>query len=200
VNSTGEGSTDVSMLPAGFDGAVEAFRKDRRRPGKRSQAMRTAVVAAILCLPAIGVVADETDDRVAVVQRLDDFFEALSDSDVERMRAMMTPDGVLFGYRETPEGLQVIRRTHTEFLDSLANSETRMVERIWNPEVMLEGRLATVWTPYDVYRDGIFSHCGTNNFSMLKTDDGWIIAGVVYSMQVDDCGESPLGPFTDDRR
>jgi hypothetical protein len=52
--------------------------------------------------------------------------------------------------------------------------------------------------PYDVYIDGRFSHCGVNNFSMLRSDDGWIIAGVVYSILVEDCGESPLGPYRGD--
>jgi hypothetical protein len=29
----------------------------------------------------------------------------------------------------------------------------------------------------------------------LKTDDGWVITGVVFSIKTDDCAESPLGPF-----
>ena len=156
--------------------------------------------AFFLCLVSSGLVADEAKDREAVVELLDDFFEAIAAGEFERMRTMMTPDGILYGYREAEDGPQIIRRTHAEFIDSLASAEARMVERIWDPEVMVEDRLATVWTPYDVYRDGVFSHCGTNNFSMLKTGDGWVIAGVVYSMRVDDCEESPLGPFRDDDR
>ena len=162
--------------------------------------MTRLLIVLVMLMPVTTVVADESEDHRAVIQLLDDFFEAIKTGDFERMRTMMTPDGILYGYRETTDGPQVFRRTHTEFIDSLASAEARMVERIWDPEVMLEGRLATVWTPYDVYRDGAFSHCGTNNFSMLKTDDGWVIAGVVYSMQVEGCGESPLGPYRDDNR
>ena len=162
--------------------------------------MTRLLIMLVMLMPITTVMADETEDHKAVIQLLDDFFDAIKAREFERMRTMMTPDGILYGYREATDGLQVVRRTHTEFIDSLASAEARMVERIWAPEVMLEGRLATVWTPYDVYRDGVFSHCGINNFSMLKTDDGWVIAGVVYSMQLDDCEESPLGPYRDDHR
>ena len=75
------------------------------------------------------------------------------------------------------------------------NVQGELVERFWEPRVMVYGRLATVWTPYDFHVDGAFSHCGINNFSMLQTDDGWKITGVVFSIEVENCEESPLGPF-----
>ena len=54
--------------------------------------------------------------------------------------------------------------------------------------------LATVWTPYDFYLNGEFSHCGRNSFSLIRDDDGWRIASVTYSMLRESCESSPLGP------
>lgn len=156
----------------------------------------TLVLAALLAPHLLA--ADETADRKAVIGVIDAFFESMTARDVDRMRSLMTPDGILYGYRETDDGLQIIRPTHADYLDNLANGDSRLVERYWDPEIMLSGRLATIWTPYDLYADGNFSHCGINNFSMLKADDGWIITGVVFSMQSENCPESPLGPFSDE--
>lgn len=58
-----------------------------------------------------------------------------------------------------------------------------------------EDRVAVVWTPYDLFIDEEFSHCGIDNFNFLKIDDGWKITGIVFSMKQDDCPESPLGPL-----
>ena len=154
---------------------------------------RILLLAAVLLVNS-QVSADDDAERAAVIEVIDAFFESMTERDVERMRTLMTPDGVLYGYRETDEGLQLIRPTHGEYLENLANGEGRPVERYWDPEIMVSGRLATIWTPYDFHIDGQFSHCGINNFSMLKTDAGWVITGVVFSIQSDNCPESPLGP------
>ncbi len=148
----------------------------------------------MLCMPLAGA-TDEAADKDAVLQLVTDFFDAMTARNVERMRAMMTVDGIIYGYRETDEGLQIIRPTHSAYLESLATGEGRLVERFWDPRILVESRLATVWTPYDFHVDGKFDHCGINNFSLLKTDDGWIITGVVFSIEIESCGESPLGPL-----
>jgi len=66
-------------------------------------------------------------------------------------------------------------------------------ERIWNPEVRVHGSIATVWAPYDFWVDGKFSHCGVDAFDLIKTPDGWKIAGGVFTMEAK-CEPSPLGP------
>jgi hypothetical protein len=138
--------------------------------------------------------ADAGADREAVIQVVVDFFDAMTDRDVARMQSLMTADGMIYGYREGEDGTAVIRLSHQEYLENLANGDGEIVERFWNPDVNLYGRLATVWTPYDFHENGEFSHCGVNNFSMLHTDAGWVITGVVFSIE-SDCGASPLGPF-----
>ena len=150
---------------------------------------------AALQIPIGTASADDASDKEAVVGVVAAFFAAMTARDVDGMRKILTPDGILYGYREGPDGLLIIRPSHDDYLANLATSEGEMVERFWEPEVMLHDRMAVVWTPYDFYLNGEFSHCGIDNFSFLKTDDGWKIAGVVFSMEREGCGESPLGPL-----
>jgi hypothetical protein len=69
-----------------------------------------------------------------------------------------------------------------------------MLERMWDARVLIHGRIAVLWTPYDFHRDGKFSHCGVDAFSLVKTDDGWKIAGFIYTVEPEGCRPSPLGP------
>ncbi len=163
--------------------------------------MKKFRLALILCGPlcAGGALADEAEDRIAVIEMVQTFFDAMTARDVDGMRAMLTSDGIFYGYRETSEGLQIMSPTHQRYVDGLAEGERRLVERFWDPQVLLHDRMAVVWTPYDLYIDGEFSHCGIDNFSLLKMEEGWKITGIVFSMETDDCSESPLGPLQDSR-
>ena len=67
-------------------------------------------------------------------------------------------------------------------------------ERMWNPEVRIRGAIATIWTPYDFWTDGKFSHCGIDAFDLVKTDEGWKISGGGYTIEAQ-CDPSPLGPL-----
>ena len=51
-----------------------------------------------------------------------------------------------------------------------------------------------MWTPDDFWTDGTFSHCGIDAFDLIKTDDGWKIAGGAFTMGAK-CEPSPLGPL-----
>ena len=159
--------------------------------------MKRILLALLVCNPLCFTVtsADEADDRATVVAMVQKFFDAMTDRNVEGMRAMLTPDGLFYGYREGPDGLQVMRPTHQQYVDGLAGGDRRLVERFWDPQVLLHDRMAVVWTPYDLFVDGTFSHCGIDSFSFLKTDEGWQITGIVFSMEAENCAASPLGPL-----
>lgn len=159
----------------------------------KPQIMAIPVLTILGLLTAASpALADDAADVVAVI---DKFFAAMKTRDTATMRTTMTEDGILYGYRETPDGLSISRPTHKTYLENLASGTGVPVERYWDPTVMIHERLATVWTPYDFHNDGVFSHCGLNNFSLLKTDDGWVITGVVFSIKTEGCDESPLGPI-----
>lgn len=157
--------------------------------------MRKSLVIILTTLALTQATAEETGEQAAVMKVIDAFFTGMTAKDIAGMREIMTEDGVLYGYRESADGPVAFSLTHAAYLENLAAREGVPVERIWDPEVNLHDRIAVVWTPYDFYSDGVFSHCGMNTFSMLKGEEGWKITGVVFSVKTEDCEDSPLGPF-----
>ena len=73
--------------------------------------------------------------------------------------------------------------------------EVELVERGWDPTVLVSGTIAVVWYPYDIYIGGAWSHCGIDIFNMIRTNDGWRIAALQYNVQQPpECKPHPDGP------
>jgi hypothetical protein len=140
--------------------------------------------------------ANAQEDRGAILAKVQQFFDALATSDTAAGRAAVLLDGQYFRLREVGDSLDLGRTPHTEFLQNLAAGGNDFLERMWEPTVLQHGRMAVVWTPYDFYRAGDFSHCGVDVFNLIRTDAGWRIAGIMYTVEPTGCAPSPLGPPT----
>ena len=152
------------------------------------------LVLAIFAIAAVPVRAQEAD-REAVLAVVQEFFDTMTAADSAGARAIMLPEGVSFGVREQADGLFLRSRSNGEYIAGLAGREERVVERMWDPTVLIHERLAVVWTPYDIYVDGEFLHCGVDAFTLLETEEGWKIATAAFTMEPTGCDPSPLGPL-----
>ena len=135
------------------------------------------------------------DEKAAVLAALQKFFDTMATRDVDGARAVLMPEGRLFSVRD--QAGQSIARSQSvqEYLDALGKRTQAYRERFWNPEVRVHGPVAAVWTPYDFWVDGKFSHCGVDVFDFVKTAEGWKISGGLYSIERTGCAPSPLGPL-----
>jgi hypothetical protein len=142
----------------------------------------------------VAVQGDEAD-VVAVVQA---FLDALGTKDPEALAATMMPDGAIHSVNMGAgrESEPIRGRTTADDVASIATTRAALFERIWEPDVRVHGRVAVVWTPYDFWTDGRFSHCGVDIFTLLKATDGWKISSIAYTVEPEGCTPSPLGPPT----
>lgn len=68
------------------------------------------------------------------------------------------------------------------------------VERGFDGRVEIVRGLATVWLPYDFYRDGEWSHCGIDLFTLVQVEDDWLISSLAYTIeQPPRCSKHPDG-------
>jgi hypothetical protein len=116
---------------------------------------------------------------------IDALFAAMSSHDVAAARKVLLPGARFLVVRADGN-------THAgddaEFLDTLGKeTKSAWKERIWSPQVRLDGRMAQVWAPYDFHLDGKFSHCGVDVFTLVQGKDGWQIAAIAYTGRKDNC-------------
>jgi hypothetical protein len=123
---------------------------------------------------------------------IQDLFDVIEHRDTALGRRILHPGGRFVSIRETPEGNVVREQSQEEFLASMEDGGPHMRERFWEPEILLRGDLAVVWTPYDFWVDGERSHCGVDAFTLVRGRTGWRIAATVYTVETTGCDEAPL--------
>ena len=135
---------------------------------------------AFLTIPRQTSAQDDAAEVITTVQR---FFDSMAAKDTAEARQVLMLDATYFSVRDGPDGTRVRRSTNRAYVEGLSTQTDDWQERMWDPQVMVHGGIAVVWTPYDFHRNGQFSHCGVDAFSLVKTDEGWKIAGIVYTVE-----------------
>lgn len=158
-------------------------------------------VVTTVCLISLCAVASITAqspapaaEREAVLATVQAFFDTMAAADVAGARRILLPEGRFYAVREQDGKRNVRTFTNEEYFKTLSERKQRVRERMWNPDVRIRGSIANVWTPYDFWIDGKLSHCGIDGFDLVKTDEGWKLAGGTYTVE-SQCEPSPLGPL-----
>jgi hypothetical protein len=145
----------------------------------------------LLIAGSIHLLAADAADEKAVIDTVQRLFDAMKARDSKLAASVLMPEG---RYASVLDDGSITGATHAEFLTRLSTAKAALLERMWNPKVQIHGPIATLWTQYDFHRDGKFSHCGVDAFNLVKTPEGWKIAGFVYTVERTGCPASPLGP------
>jgi hypothetical protein len=73
----------------------------------------------------------------------------------------------------------------------VATSAVELRERLWEPQVHVDGAIATLWAPYDFHLGERFSHCGHDAFQLARGDRGWYVTGLTYTVRTAGCTGPP---------
>lgn len=147
------------------------------------------LIAIMLCFSSYAI-ADDKADMLDVAQEA---LERITEEDSAGLAGLMIEEAMIY-VGDVHEGKYRVRtRTYTETRDRAF--EVDLVERGWDPTVLISGTIGIVWYPYDIYVDGAWSHCGIDIFNMIRTEEGWRIAALQYNVQQPPaCEPHPDGP------
>lgn len=142
-----------------------------------------SALAAALCAHPAAAQAPE-HDVLEVVTRL---FDGMRAADTTAMRSTFHPDIrlVTTGTRDGQPVASIV--PIGAWLEGVAGADQLLDERIHDPEVRIDGNLATVWTYYTLHVGDRFSHCGVDAFQLVRTPDGWKITQVTDTRQREGC-------------
>jgi hypothetical protein len=150
---------------------------------------------AMTALAAAAPVAaqDITSEQAAARAVADSALAAISQGDMIALADLMLPEAVTFPTSTRDGVTRYSMRTRAQTRERSATAT--ITERGWNPEVRVNGPLSMVWYPYDLYRDGKWSHCGVDAFTLIKHEGRWRIATMAFSAeQPPVCDRHPDGP------
>lgn len=123
--------------------------------------------------------AQTTEDSVkATVNKL---FESMKNSDAAALTSVFADSAIMQTIVNTKDGKTIIRNEKiADFSAAIGKLPKGAAdERISFETVKTDGPLAIVWTPYQFYFNGQFSHCGVNSFQLVRLNGQWKIQYII---------------------
>ncbi len=110
------------------------------------------------------------------------FFEGLHNGDTTLIVKTIHKDLKLQTTFVNKEGKSILKNElKNDFLKIVSNKKKEDVwlEKLLYFNINIDDNLASVWTPYEFYVNGSFSHCGSNSFQLVKMNGNWKIIYLV---------------------
>lgn len=115
----------------------------------------------------------QKNDKDAVKVCVEKLFRGMKDADTTMIKSVFADNAIL--QTITKNSMIKTEKLH-DFLTSFSKlSKDDADEKISFEAIHIDGNLASVFTPYEFYFKGKFSHCGANSFQLVKQNDLWKI-------------------------
>ena len=137
-------------------------------------------------LPRVAVA--QAGDRESILATVQKVFDAMRTRDTALLSQAFDSTARLVGVsnRGTPS---VNLTAPSQFGAAIARAPAGDVwnERIYDPEVRIDGNVAQVWAYYTFHRNAAFSHCGVDAFMLVKVGSTWKITQLADSRRTEGC-------------
>ncbi len=128
----------------------------------------------------------------AIKKTVNTVFEGMKKCDSAMVKSVFAPGAVLQTIRNAKDGLSgTVSGDRIEpWLKAIAQPKT--AEQIWDEkinfdQILIDGNLAQVWGSYTFHVGSKFSHCGTDNITLVKYADGWKIVYLIDTSRREKC-------------
>jgi hypothetical protein len=159
----------------------------------RTLRLIACVVLLASCAPARSATSVASSPaHAAVVGVANVLFAAMEARDTSTLRSVFLPDARLVVVR-VRDGMDPVIQSRgvTEFIVSVAQSPDVLRERMWNPQVEVDGDFASLWAPYEFHQAERLTHCGVDAFHLARLGGEWKIAALSYTVQTSSCPDPP---------
>ena len=145
------------------------------------------ILAAFLATPAHAADAD------AIRQVVHQFQSAIAARDGKTLGSLFVQDGGSWlsvlddtAYAEArarnPAAKKLESSTWQKFADFVEHSAKPVEERFYDVRIDTNGPVASVWFDFDFLVDGKVTNRGSETWQLVRTDDGWKILAMLYSV------------------
>ncbi|WP_439107748.1 nuclear transport factor 2 family protein [Congregibacter sp.] len=136
------------------------------------------LLTAFLALSPMAIAQSSEQEILDAVTVL---FDAMRSKDAEALRDAFLPEGRLG--TESTEG----------WISSVSSSEAYLDEVTFDETVLIDDNVAMAWTPYNLFVNNEFHHCGIDLFSFRKVDGQWKILQIDDTRRTEGCDPERRG-------
>ena len=142
-------------------------------------------------LGVAGQASGETAEILAVVTTL---FDGMREKDEAKLRGVWHDEARLQTAGLDQDGVPRLSSTPIEgFVAGVLGSQAELDEVTFDEVVQIDGALATVWAPYNLFVNGSFQHCGVDAIQFVRTQGGWKIFQLTDTRKREGCDPERRG-------
>jgi len=132
--------------------------------------------------------ADNSADKKAVADVVEQLFAKMAAAEPEAIRALQTPQSQIVAVARGKDKKNHVQTYSAEtFSKFFTNKDAKIEERMHSTKTEIDGDLAMYWGRYVFFAGGKLSHCGLNTFHLVRTEGVWKIAGAASTIDPDSC-------------
>jgi hypothetical protein len=146
-------------------------------------------IVFFMILPGLAKAQSTSADSIKAV--VTTMFIAMKNADPVSLRSVFADSALLQSVSRTPEAKTIVKNEPLkEFIDYIGKQPVGASdERIEFESVLVNGALASVWTPYKFYFNGQLQHCGVNSFQLVRIENAWKIQYIIDTRIKEGCEE-----------
>lgn len=144
------------------------------------------IFSFVICSAAM---AQSNED--AIKKTISTFFEGMETNDTSRIRSSLDTTCFLKSIMVNKSGNTILNEEKVEdfFAQVIKFKGVKVKEVLLSYDIKIDVAMALAWTPYKIYFNDKFSHCGVNIFTMIKRGNEWKILGIIDTRRRQGCDE-----------
>lgn len=157
--------------------------------------MKRFIPAFILFCLTFTVSAQDISEEEKVKKTIETFFEGFHARDSVVMKSVFHEHPVVHIIGRSKEGETKLEKEELgKVLKGIVSIplETDFKEVLHDYVIKIDGDMANAWTPYSFFMNDVFSHCGVNNFQLLKQGGEWKIIYLIDTRRREGCDKKKL--------
>lgn len=148
------------------------------------------ILSATIIALTFPILAQKSDDKTAVLGVVQKLFDEMAAANAAGILATGIPENQLITIRKQRDGKVRVDSVNGEAFTKFFTKPGAIKEVMYSPKVDIDGDWAMVWGRYVFFVGEKVSHCGINQFNMVRTEAGWKIAGGASTIDPTACTES----------
>jgi len=154
--------------------------------------MKKIILFVMLLSVTFASVAQKKQEQKAVKSAIENFFQGFHKGDTLLLKTTIHTNLIAQTIFTSPKGDKVLRTTPKAYEALLSFAKNVKPtddynEKILSYNIQIDGNLASVWTPYEFYNKGKFSHCGVNSFQLFNNNGNWEIVYLIDTRKRNGC-------------
>jgi hypothetical protein len=150
---------------------------------------KSMILVLTLAAFSLPLFAQSQDDKKAALAVVNQLFTEMAAANAPGIIATGTAENQLVAVQKTREGKTRISVIGGDAFSKFFTKPGAIKEVMYSPKVEVDGDWAMVWGRYVFFEGDKVSHCGINQFNLVRTEAGWKIANGASTIDRGACNE-----------